>query len=391
MRIFWVCHVYLDTGLYATSRLEMSRNLSALGHRIHLIVPSVPRDIPLRALPKSIEEIKYIPTIRSPFIASLSFPFLLFFYLLKTLRTQKPDLIVVDPSSLLGTMGIFLLPVARSSINFVLDIRSPPVEREGVRRFLQEIQYRASLIIAKHLFEGISVITTTMKEEISSRFKIDPAKIGIWTSGVSLDLFDYRKEASGNRLRKKLELCDRFIVMYHGLITREREITKIVEAIERVVPQHKEITFFILGSGPFEDKIRNIIKTRKLEKNVIVHPAVPYEEVPKFVSICDVGTWIMPNCSWLKSSSPLKALEYLAMRKPIIASDIPFHREIMKNGCCGLLIKSNNPDVIAEAINTLYENKGMLKQMGKNGRKVVEQYYSWKSKAKDFERFLERL
>jgi len=90
-------------------------------------------------------------------------------------------------------------------------------------------------------------------------------------------------------------------------------------------------------------------------------------------------------------SAPLKTLEYLAAGKPIIATNIPFHRKIFEKGKCGILIESIKPKVIADAITFLYKNKKELIKMGSEGRKIVEKSYTWDSMAQKIEEFLKTI
>jgi glycosyltransferase involved in cell wall biosynthesis len=106
--------------------------------------------------------------------------------------------------------------------------------------------------------------------------------------------------------------------------------------------------------------------------------------------MCDVGIIPLPNIDWWRVSSPLKFIEYLAMGKPVIATRIPFHEANMQNNTCGVLIESNNPTVISDAIIYLYNNKKLLKDMGAKGRNVAS-LYSWDRLAEKFELFLKSL
>ena len=77
------------------------------------------------------------------------------------------------------------------------------------------------------------------------------------------------------------------------------------------------------------------------------------------------------------------------MGKPIIATNIPFHQRIFNQGECGILLDSGSPKALAKAITYLYQNRDKLDEMGKNGRKIVEKYYTWDKKSLEVEKFIE--
>ena len=72
-----------------------------------------------------------------------------------------------------------------------------------------------------------------------------------------------------------------------------------------------------------------------------------------------------------------KVYEYMIMKMPYITSDFDFNREIIDKYHCGIYVAPENIDAIAEAIRFLVGNKEEGRQMGKNGRKLVEEKLNW--------------
>jgi len=376
----WISHIYLDTQLHSTRFIQMARALVERGHVVRLVVPSLVT--PVHRWWESFCETKYVPTIRSPYPASLSFAVMLFPFLINALRDGSQHVVITEYPSLPGGLGTLL----QGCHKLILDVRSPPVER-GLRGFLQRAQYYSSLVIAGHLCDGITVITPALKADICRRLRIDPSKVGVWTSGVSLRHFDPRKwEDDAMELRRRLGLDDKFVIMYHGVLRPGLE--NAIDAIAKLKGIRDDVVLFILGAGPGEDIMKS--HAAKLGGSVRFHSSVSYEELPKFIGACDVG--IVPLDSGYWHSSPLKLLEYLAMEKPVIATDLPFNREVFALGDCGLLVKSNAIDDLALAITEMSQKKmEVLIRIGHVGRTIVERQYSWESKAGDLERFVKTL
>jgi glycosyltransferase involved in cell wall biosynthesis len=144
-----------------------------------------------------------------------------------------------------------------------------------------------------------------------------------------------------------------------------------------------------------EKIIKKLIKLsndKGVEKQVNILPKVKYEKIRNYLKISDIGIIpLPPEIKWWRVSAPLKTLEYLAAKKPIIATNIPFHCKIFEKVNCGILIKSGSPETIAIAIKKIYENKNELKKMGEDGRKIVEKYYTWEVMAEKMEKFLTQL
>jgi glycosyltransferase involved in cell wall biosynthesis len=74
---------------------------------------------------------------------------------------------------------------------------------------------------------------------------------------------------------------------------------------------------------------------------------------------------------------PIKMFEYMAAGIPVIASNIPFWREIIEGNGCGICVDPLDPQAIAQAIDYLVMNPEPAKRMGENGKKAVATKYNW--------------
>ena len=380
MRLLWINHIFIDTAMYSTFPLLLIDKLSKSGHKVHLIIPSNTKKsfLPL------FNDTKYLPTIRLPVLSSLSFFLMLLFYLPKAIKNKNPDVII---GNIADYPGLIITKLFRN-IKLVLDVRAS-IGKRGVSGLIERILYYTAIKIARaHICDGITVTSPALKEELCT-LGMDRARVEVVTNGVSLDLFDYKKNIVFSReLKKELHVSEKFIVMYHGSLGPRRGLLETIEAIARIKAKHPDIFFFILGAGSYEDKLKHLIEEKSLTDNVYIHKPVSHERVPSFLSICDLGIVPLDIFSYPRTSCPLKLLECLAMEKPVITTDIPFSREILEHGKCGILIPSNNPENIVAAIEYMYERRNSLKQIGKIGRAIIEQHYTWEEKAKDLENFI---
>ena len=86
-----------------------------------------------------------------------------------------------------------------------------------------------------------------------------------------------------------------------------------------------------------------------------------------------------PNYYW---GQPTKLLEYMAAGLPVVASDFPFYRQVIKSSDCGLLVDPLKPQEIADAILWLLRNPAVAEEMGRRGREAVLEHYNWEHEAK---------
>jgi glycosyltransferase involved in cell wall biosynthesis len=81
-------------------------------------------------------------------------------------------------------------------------------------------------------------------------------------------------------------------------------------------------------------------------------------------------------------AQPVKLFEYMSASLPVIASDFPLWREIVKGAGAGLLVDPQSTDAISDAMVWLIDNPEQAKEMGKNGKRAVEEKYNWNIESK---------
>ena len=386
-KIVWVSFLLLDIHLHKTSQIQILRYLAKRGYEVYLLAVhskkrflSETTDIHVISIP-----LRYAPLVSNAIFVLSLFLFFPFFVLY-----LKPDFIVAEPRdvTVLGLMSTLLLPrTIRPKI--VLDIRSTPVERVGLLGYVKTLFFDASVRIARKLFDGITIITPLMKKEICDKFHIDPKLVGVWTSGVSTELFKPEKYIVRQiEFKRRIGLNDKFVIIYHGAFSFKRGIIETVDSIAFLGGEYRKVVLFLLGSGPALPNLKRLIQKKGIQDRVVIHRPVDYKDVPEYVAMCDVGIAPLPDIPDWRNQCPLNLLEYLAMRKVVIVTDIPANREIVGKSKCGIYVSSADPREIAKAIMYAYDNRKVLKEWGFCGRAIVEEKYDWKKVAKDFESYL---
>lgn len=377
MKIYWITEIHTDT-LYKSSRFEVSNALKKRGHKVTLILQ---RTINEKHL--SNEEYIALPTIDYRMIYKLIFGFFLFFYLPFIIKKGKADVIIIDGVDI---WTAFIIPLKFLRIPLLLDIRSL---KQNTKMSSESIFFSTSLSLSKYLVKGVTTITPELKHVLVNTYGMKQDKIGIWTSGVSLENFTNQSNVNDAIIKKGPSKP--FTIMYHGSYSQYRGIENIIQSLKNLDDEiRKNIQLLLVGFNMKEiDKLLLFCNQLGVSDLVRFVPQVPYEKIPSYISVCDVGIIpLPPENEWCRESSPLKTLEYLAMCKPIIATKIPFHQRIFEKGRCGILIENSEPESIAAAITYLYKHKEELDSMGRTGREIVEKYYTWDKKALDLEKFI---
>lgn len=392
-RILWVSPLIFDFSLHRTAQLEMIRSLTKRGYNILLLgmksrAPFRFQDNPSDGLSNP-PRILQVPIRYFPMIAPAIYAFVTIFLVPLTMFRFNPDFVIIEK----GTLAISSVPSIIVSkfrkTKFIMDIRSVPVEVQGFYGASHKFWFSVSVLIAKKLCSGITIVTPMMKKEVCAKFSIDPSQVGVWENGASTTLFDPEAcRIQGNELKAKLGLSGKFVVFYHGYLVSNRGITEAIEAMKIVAKKNCDVVLFLLGSGPYASHLKSSIKEENIQNIVFIHDAVDYEQVPKFISMCDVGISPIPDYPYWRSQSPLNVFEYLSMEKTVLATDLPLHRRILGNQECVIYMSSADPKVIAKAIEFAIANKDKLRDWGKVGRTIVLRNYTWQKVAENLEHYL---
>ncbi len=90
-----------------------------------------------------------------------------------------------------------------------------------------------------------------------------------------------------------------------------------------------------------------------LQNQIIFVGQIPYEKVGEWISAFDVGISHLPNKLIFKYSFPLKALEYMACGKPVLASNIQAHENIITPGKTGMLYSPKSIESFVDRLQML--------------------------------------
>jgi glycosyltransferase involved in cell wall biosynthesis len=103
----------------------------------------------------------------------------------------------------------------------------------------------------------------------------------------------------------------------------------------------------------------------------------------------DIGLYPLPDEEWVLGKSGLKAIQYMALGIPTVATAIGANFRVIENNVSGFLVKSD--DEWYDAIQRLIENAELRRRIGVTARKRIEELYSIKANAKRYLNVIESL
>lgn len=219
----------------------------------------------------------------------------------------------------------------------------------------------------------IFVLNNNIKKELVE-LGIPENKIFIFSSGV--DLKDFDLNITTEEARKKINLpIDKKIIMYTGHLYKWKKIDTLADV---AIKMPENIFCFIGGVDPeisfYKEKYKNV-------KNILWIEFVKREYIPFYIKSADV--LVLPytkneNIS-SKYTSPLKLFEYMASKKPIVASDLSSTREILNESMC-VFCEPDDVNSLEISIKKILSDENLAKNISENAYKNSFKY-SWKNRA----------
>ena len=379
-KIYWISVKLLDKSTDHVTETEIIKKILQNGYQIKLFCGYRKKKL-YYGLAKDTIHYVLMPSI--PKIRSLFYFFGLFHLMMKSLFFVKPDVIMIDYSVNLISFPILLLGrLVQIRPKVIMDIRTIPVNVESFPWAIRSFFF--SLHMARLSCDGLTFISPFMREYCSRRVNFKNKKISIWTSGFNEELFDPHKY-------KKTRTDNNFEIFYHGGITLSRGIGSLIRAVRILKDKKYPVSLKLIGNIVNETEIRNLIQESRLEDICTIDRPVPYEQVPQIIKNCDLPVIPFPDFIGWRVSSPIKLLEYLAMGKALVLTNIEAHRNVVDKHEFAFYAETADPEDLAVAIERAYKMRDRLEELGLKARDLALGKYTWGRQARELASFLDSL
>ena len=275
------------------------------------------------------------------------------------IKIESPDVIHAHSHLFLTTFSS--IRIARKlGIPSIVSVHGLIADRDLLTNSLQNAYLHS---IASWIFRNSTITICLTKSDANQVLQIGcpPEKIRIVPNAVDTELF----KPYPNMEREDL-------VVWTGRFVPEKGLTYLIKAAKIVIDENSKVKFLLIGGGPLKSRLSGLIRSFHLEKNVFLIGPVKREEIAKYLAKACI--FLFPS---IREGIPKSVLEAMSAGKPVIASDIPGIKEVIKEGDNGILVPPKNPRMLAKAILTLLEDRSLRKKLGWNARKTVLDKFAW--------------
>jgi glycosyltransferase involved in cell wall biosynthesis len=227
--------------------------------------------------------------------------------------------------------------------------------------------------------KSVVAVTEHMRNDLVTLFGVPQAKTAALPNGVDLQRFS--NGCTRDVARQRLGLApEARIVIYTGQLFGEKGVDVLVRAATLL----KNVTVVIVGGNAVEKERLRRLRQEIGAHNVTLQDYVPPTEVSLYLQAANV--LVLPHSAKVTKSAkytcPLKLFEYMAAGVPIVASDLPSIREVVRHGENAWLVNPDDAHALADGIHSILDNNATAQRLAHQATRDVKNY-TWERRASE--------
>ena len=223
--------------------------------------------------------------------------------------------------------------------------------------------------------QNFVVVSPSTKKELAE-IGVDESRISVIYNGSEKPNFPGCADLSAS----SAESCENAVEPYFiwlSRVHRYKGIWTALEAFEKFSKSHSEVKLYIVGDGPLLKKLPAWIKSHGLDGKVVltgfVTGAHKYELLSSSLALLQTS---------YKEGWGLTVMEAAQLCKTTIASDVPGLCDSVRDGETGILFPSGDAAACASAMEKVYSDAELRKNLGQNAKRYAESF-SWEKSARE--------
>lgn len=167
----------------------------------------------------------------------------------------------------------------------------------------------------------------------------------------------------------------KFNVIHFGMLAVANGLDYIIKAaIELKKRGDNSIQFLFMGEGAMQPMLEDMVKENDLH-NVRFLGNYKVGIVAEVTNCCDASITSFKNLPILATNSPNKLFDSLSAGKTIIVNSAGWTKDMVEKDNCGFYVDPEKPEMLADKLLEVKDNKPLLEEWGKNARRLSVEVY----------------
>jgi glycosyltransferase involved in cell wall biosynthesis len=218
----------------------------------------------------------------------------------------------------------------------------------------------------------VACISGEVASEIQ-RLGVPEERILVTPNGVDLELF--HPGISADPVRDRLGIGEKFVVGWVGSFRPFHSLEIVLEAAQLLQDRIPDLALLLVGDGPERLRMERLAADLNLE-SVYFPGTIAYSGIPSYIAAMDVCL-VADSGTHQFHYSPLKLREYMACGRAVVAPRVGQISRFLTHEVDSLLVEPGDPHAMANAIERLYRNRGLLKGIELAAYKKTSRDGSW--------------
>jgi glycosyltransferase involved in cell wall biosynthesis len=218
-------------------------------------------------------------------------------------------------------------------------------------------------------FSDAVIFVSDADRDRGRRFRLVPEyKMVVIKNGINFEAFE--AEASLDEGRVELEHDPSGpVVGTIARLHRQKGLPYLFHAVKKIRESVPGVSVWIVGGGPLLPELKSLME--KLDLKDSVRLLGERTDVAGLLSRFDV--FVLPS---LWEGLPYSLLEAAALAKPVVATDIPGVREVVKHGETGLLVPARDSERLAQAVVRMLREREQAACLGRKLKSATQTDFS---------------
>ena len=223
--------------------------------------------------------------------------------------------------------------------------------------------------------DSVATLTTAMADEIKERGRTDN-EIKITPNAITPD--DFSPVEKNTILVDKLKIKkNEFVIGYAGSIVSYEGLDDLILAVKKLIDIGHRVKALIVGDGKFLPNLKELAFNLGVSEHVMFVGRVKSEEVVDYLSVTDLVALPRKPFTVCELVSPLKPFEAMALKIPLIVSDVHALKEIARNETVAVIHRAGCSSDLATKIKHCIMNPELISQNKERAFHCVHKEHTW--------------
>ncbi|HML05514.1 MAG TPA: glycosyltransferase family 4 protein [Methanobacterium sp.] len=190
-------------------------------------------------------------------------------------------------------------------------------------------------------------------------------------------------------IKNKLMIKNKKIILFVGRLVKQKGVDYLLKAFSRLKMEQDDIALVIIGTGEYEDELKEMVKDLKIEGDVYFLGQIDNRLLTYYYTNSEVC--IVPSITdGMVDAWAFVVNEAMYCGKPVIATDaVGSAFDMIKNGKNGFIVPEKNSDALYDSMKIILSDEKLRKEMGMESKKIIEKGFKYENMIEGFSKAVE--